>query len=537
MVESRMSKLTLVRAMFLLGTIATYPAWGQSPADGKAGDAGNRRVLADFDVRDSAPSVLPGLGREHAKAIVEGRRGAIESFLVSPAVAGLGMRIVPNRYGLPKTFFREGRALSAPSTAQPEDIARTFLRTHRTVFPLTPPEVDGLRLVVEDVSGGAMFLTFNQTLNGIDVFNGQIKFTLTAAGEVGHAGADEGIPGLSLNTRPRLSADEAVRAAFEKIGMAAPALSAVAVAAGKTGFRNPRGGRFSPITAELAIFPMTAASARLAYRIFLEADSESWYEILIDAESGGLLFRHNLYVHAAQGRVWSQSPMDTGGRQLVTFPSGWMPATGTTTTGNNVDAYLDTDGDDVPDSNTTDVLYKGWAISTNQVFDFPFGDGLTSQNPGNFQAAAVTNLFYFVNTAHDYYYGLGFNEAAGNFQTDKFGKGVGNDAVLAEAQQPNATNDPYFVPTPEGTAPKIGMGLFTRGTSNLNDDLDSSYDGQAVVHEYGHGVSSRLVGAKISTSCLVGVQSGAMSEGWSDYFAISFYNNPVNGARQLVLIL
>src|SRR5262249_40579199 len=26
------------------------------------------------------------------------------------------------------------------------------------------------------------------------------------------------------------------------------------------------------------------------------------------------------------------------------------------------------------------------------------------------------------------------------------------------------------------------------------------------------------------------IQSGALSEGWSDYWAISFYNNPVNGA-------
>jgi hypothetical protein len=33
------------------------------------------------------------------------------------------------------------------------------------------------------------FLAFYQTLNGIDVFNGQIKFTLSKTGEVIHAGA------------------------------------------------------------------------------------------------------------------------------------------------------------------------------------------------------------------------------------------------------------------------------------------------------------------------------------------------------------
>jgi uncharacterized protein (TIGR03437 family) len=515
--------------------MVAFPAWGQSRADGKAGNAAVKRALADFDVRDSAPlDARSGPGADQAKAMVERRRGAIKTFLASPAAAGLGMRVAPNRYGLPKTFFREGHALTAPSTAQAEDIARNFLRTHRTLFPLTAPEIDSLRLVSKDASGGAVFLAFHQTLNGIDVFNGQIKFTLSATGEVIHSGADEVVPELNLSTKPRLSAAEAVSAAFAKTGLAAPALSSIALADGKKGFRNPfgdpRGEPFSPITAELAIFPMTAASARLAYRIFLEADGESWYEILIDAESGDLLFRHNLYVHA-QGRVWLQSPMDTAGRQLVTFPSDWLPAGGTVTTGNNVDAYLDTNGDDKPDNTNTDVLANGRASSATQVFDFPSADGLTGQNPRDYQAAAVTNLFYLINTAHDYYYGLGFNEVAGNFQTDNLGRGgTGNDAVMAEAQQANALNNASFAPTVEGVAPKIRMGIFTRGTTSVNDDLDSSYDGEVVVHEYGHGVSNRLVGAKTSTSCLNRPQSGAMGEGWSDYFSISYYNNPVEGA-------
>jgi uncharacterized protein (TIGR03437 family) len=528
-----MFKLTAVRAVLLLGAIVASPCWGQFRTDGKAGDAAGKHVLADFDVRDSAaPEALPGADR--TKAIVEGRRGAIETFLASPEAAGLGMRVSPNRFGLPKTFFREGHPLTAPSKALPEDIARNFLRANRTLFPLTSPEIDGLRLVSHDDSGGAVFLAFHQTLNGIDVFNGQIKFTLSKAGEVILVGADEVVPELSLSTKPRLSAEEAVNAAFEKCRLTAPVLTSVALAEGKKGFRNPfsnpRGERFSPITAELALFPMTAASARLAYRIFLEAGADSWYELLIDAASGDLLFRHNLYVHA-QGRVWMQSPMDSGGRQLVTFPSDWMPSAGTVTTGNNVDAYLDTNGDDKPDSTNTNVLSNGRASSATQVFDFPFADGLTMQDPRNYQAAAVTNLFYLINIAHDYYYSLGFDEVAGNFQADNFGRGgVGNDAVLAEAQQPNEANNASFAPTVEGVAPKIRMGIFTRGTTTLSDDLDSSYDGEVVMHESGHGVSNRLVGAKVSTSCLNKSQSGAMGEGWSDYFSVSYYNNPVEGA-------
>jgi uncharacterized protein (TIGR03437 family) len=510
--------------------MVAIPAWGQTSATRKAGDAASKIALADFDVRDSATPRAAVPGAERTKTIVDGRRGTINAFLASPEAAGLGVRISPNRFGLPKTFFREGQALSAPSKATPEDTARNFLRAHRTLFPLSATEVEELRLVSKDDSGGAVFLAFHQTLNGIDVFNGQIKFTLSAKGEVIHAGADEVVPDLSLSTTPQMSAAEAVGAAFATIGLAAAPLSPVAMAEAKTGFNNPRGERFTPITAELAIFPMTAASARLAYRIFLEAGPESWYELLIDAENGDLLFRHNLYVHA-QARVWQQSPMDASGRQLVTLPSGWLPAGGTVTTGNNVDAYLDADGDDKPDSTSSDTLFGGRAFSATQVFDFSFGDGLTGQNPRNFQAAAVTNLFYLINVAHDYYYGLGFNEVAGNFQTDNLGRGgTGNDAVVAEAQQSTEANNASFAPTVEGTAPKIRMGLFTRGTTGVNDDLDSDYDGQVVLHEYAHGVSNRLVGAKTSTSCLNRAQSGAMGEGWSDYFSLSYYNNPVEGA-------
>ena len=107
---------------------------------------------------------------------------------------------------------------------------------------------------------------------------------------------------------------------------------------------------------------------------------------------------------------------------------------------------------------------------------------------------------------------------------------MGNDAVIAEAQNAAFTDNAAFAPTVEGTAPRLRMGLITKGTSSRTDDLDTDYDGLIVVHEYMHGVSNRLVGARTSTSCLARIQSGALGEGWSDYFAISLFNNPVEAA-------
>src|SRR5262249_35047609 len=151
---------------------------------------------------------------------------------------------------------------------------------------LNPVEVDGLRMLVQDASDNAVFLAFNQTFNGIDVFNAQIKFTLNKDGEVIQVGTGDVLPGLNLSTTPKLSPQNAVEAAFAAIGSTPPALSPAPDANGKAAFVNPRGSAYSPFTAELSIFPMTASSARLAYHVFLETGPETWYELLVDAQDG-----------------------------------------------------------------------------------------------------------------------------------------------------------------------------------------------------------------------------------------------------------
>ena len=135
------------------------------------------------------------------------------------------------------------------------------------------------------------------------------------------------------------------------------------------------------------------------------------------------------------------------------------------------------------------------------------------------RAASVANLFYFNNIMHDFAYQLGFTEAAGNFQTNNFGRGgTGNDPVRAEAQDGSGTNNANFATPPDGSSPRMQMFLFTRGTADLNDDRDASFDGDVVLHEYGHGISNRLVGGPANTSCLGGTQAGAMGECTSSLF-------------------
>ena len=48
--------------------------------------------------------------------------------------------------------------------------------------------------------------------------------------------------------------------------------------------------------------------------------------------------------------------------------------------------------------------------------------------------------------------------------------------------------------------------------------LDGDLDNGIVVHEYGHGVSTRLTGGPANSSCLNNAEQGG--EGWSDYLAL-----------------
>jgi hypothetical protein len=66
------------------------------------------------------------------------------------------------------------------------------------------------------------------------------------------------------------------------------------------------------------------------------------------------------------------------------------------------------------------------------------------------------------NTIHDILYRHGFDEAAGNFQVDNFGKGgVGDDPVRAEAQDGGGTDNANFATPPDGSRPRMQVYLWT----------------------------------------------------------------------------
>jgi hypothetical protein len=200
----------------------------------------------------------------------------------------------------------------------------------------------------------------------------------------------------------------------------------------------------------------------------------------------------------------SSTQPSTVSRTLVTLdalstnasPSGWINDGGNETLGNNVDAHLDRNDDDVADLPRPQ--------GSSRVFDFTLD---LTQTPTSYGSATVVQLFYLCNWMHDKLYELGFTEAAGNFQSNNFGRGgYGYDAVQADAQDGGGYNNANFSTPSDGSPGRMQMYLFDGPSPYRDGDLDA----EIVLHEYTHGLSNRRGGGGVGLSAL---QSRGMGEG------------------------
>ena len=153
----------------------------------------------------------------------------------------------------------------------------------------------------------------------------------------------------------------------------------------------------------------------------------------------------------------------------------WLPGGASETRGNNVDAYAD---DDTPDGFSPGDVRAG--VTMPGEFGHRYDTTLGPVSTPEQTLAAVTQLFYTSNWLHDWYYDSGFNEAAGNAQTDNFGRGgIGGDALRAEAQDavlvPKRNNANMTTPA-DGIPPRMQMYLWSgKGTHSLHvQPLDRS---------------------------------------------------------------
>lgn len=184
--------------------------------------------------------------------------------------------------------------------------------------------------------------------------------------------------------------------------------------------------------------------------------------------------------------------------------------------GNNVFAQEDRNG-----NNGFGASARGTVSGDTLLFNFRpnFRVTPTQTSPVKNQQFNTTNLFYWNNIIHDLSYLYGFDEEAGNFQSQNLvGAGSGGDYVIADAQDASGTNNANFSTPSDGNSGRMQMYLWS-GSPQKDGDADNG----VICHEFTHGISNRLTGGPSQAGCLNNSEN--MGEGWSDYYALMFTQN------------
>ncbi|HXG95146.1 MAG TPA: M36 family metallopeptidase [Blastocatellia bacterium] len=489
----------------------------------------NFELLPNFDARQ--------LHSRRASSDVERKRRTVVAQAASPDKIILRWN---DELDLPHHLFSADAPLTRESNDDAEAIAKRFVRDNFALFEINQSELDASRVAARSVdkSSGFTRLALEQRVGGVRVADSEMLFILDERGRiVSESGSF--IPGLarrSPDSTPHLTPEQALRSAVGSCGaeLRAPIQSREDHLPTRDRFLFSSDEIDDRTEASLVYYPITRDDVRLAYQVMLYGAPTALdaYLVVVDARTGELLRRDSLTyaLDAPAGRVFTkENPTVSVDREIVSFagdqtasPQGWVADN--RTRGNNGEVFINTD------------LSGGRNARANADgnFDFPL-DLTPGRSPIDSADASATNLFYWVNVAHDRFHSLGFNEQSRNFQTNNFNRGGrGGDAVRADtlrgaAINPADTNqlvrnNAYFQISLEGTPPLLAMLMWTANVNGQTIELDSSYDAGVIIHEYTHGVSTRLSGTDNAVG-LRSLQGSGMGEGWSDFFAMSFLNN------------
>ncbi|KAF9880551.1 extracellular elastinolytic metalloproteinase [Colletotrichum karsti] len=384
-------------------------------------------------------------------------------------------------------------------------------------------------------TNGIAHVNFKQTAHGLDIDNADFNVNIGKDGKVfsfGNNFFSGEIPEASpLNKREFKDPVSALNGAKDVLQL--PVESADASAEAKEGkeiyaIKGTSGAVADP---EAKLVYLVKGDGKLALTWRVETDIvDNWLLTYVDAETSGEVHGVVDYVSdLANYRVypWGVNDPTEGSRSLVTDPwdiaaseftwhSDGPGSNYTTTRGNNAIAQSNPSGGSSYLNN-----YRPNSPSLN--FDYEYSTSLTT--PSTYIDASIAQLFYTANHYHDLLHELGFNERAGNFEINNNGAGgAGNDYVILNAQDGSGTNNANFATPPDGQPGRMRMYLWTTATPRR----DCSFEAGVVIHEYTHGLSTRLTGGPANSGCLSALESGGMGEGWGDFMATAIRLKPAD---------
>ncbi|KAG8423396.1 hypothetical protein J3458_000297 [Metarhizium acridum] len=377
---------------------------------------------------------------------------------------------------------------------------------------------------------GLAHVNFKQTVHGLDIDNADFNVNVNPDGTIfsyGNSFYKGEMPSESpIQKRGFTDPLNALKGVVDILEL--PVNPTDATAEAKEGaetytFKGTSGAVSDP-EAKLVYLTKEDGSLALAWRVETDV-MDNWLLTYIDADNSKDVHGVVDYVSdfaTLQVYPWTINDPTEGDRSVQTDP--WnvnaSPFTWfgdgvqnyTTLWGNNAVAQTNHDGH----NNINDFAKSYRPTSSNRTFEYSYSPA--QSNKDEYQDASITQLFYTSNTYHDLLYTLGFNEAAGNFQTNNNGKGgKGNDFVVLNSQDGNGTNNANFATPPDGARARMRMFMWTKA----NPQRDCALDSDVVIHEYTHGLSTRLTGGPANSACLNALESGGMGEGWSDFMAVA----------------
>lgn len=430
--------------------------------------------------------------------------------------------------GTPRRVARLDGFLTGPSNAKPAKIALDYVRAHAGVFGLDAAAVSRLTLREDyaDVAG-THHLSFVQSVDGVPVFGNGLKAHVARDGRLIQV---DGSPLAALPSAPgsaTLTAAKArAKAVSDVFGDSRATVSKAAAGATRTTTFTDGGN------AALVIF-QAPGGPRLAWQTVV---MDEGYLHVIDASDGEVLFRQSLVAHDT-AHAWENFPgAHRGGTQKTRDLSKWLPKNSAKLAGNVAHVFTDVNDDNVanPDEEVAprragsfDVPFTDFSAQVGAPCSAQYQCSWDPAVPFSWRRNREQNaaqMFYFLGTFHDHLKTtpIGFTRAAGNFEA------VDGDAVQGQAMDGADTqaglpdgahaNNANMNTPPDGTAPIMQMYLFRDSllAGNSGDSADILY------HEYGHGLSNRLVVDAGGVSTLGSGQAGAMGEAWSDWYAMDY---------------
>ncbi|MCA0988641.1 M36 family metallopeptidase [Guptibacillus algicola] len=487
-----------------------------------------------MDIRNVLNNVMP----------TAAQLNAADSFINT---AGTGTKIKWNSlFGTPSMIIKEQGYLTDASNKNAETIARDWLKDNAAMFGLTASDIDNLNVTRNYAMKGTGLqpVTFQQTFDGIgSVYGGRVIVAVNKEGKI-------------LSVTGNMSRSKSMKDSFEL--SSAEALSkaishenaSLSYTPELTGTENGwdvfDGTDILPTVQRVkkATF-ITEEGVRPAYRVLFIEEIDKGHEIVVDAVTGEQLYKRSLvdYIADPEGLIFENYPgAAKGGTQVVksfngdpnASPNGWLlPGSplGVTTFGNNANSYANWSNFIAPaDQAVRPVAPLGefsftfkdsWNKTNGQILPPSYADDVNS---------ASTNLFYHHNLFHDYFYNLGWVEAAGNLQASNFGKGgLGGDAILGLVQAGAASggaptytgrDNAYMLTLPDGIPAWSGMFLWEPIEGAFEGQYaDGDFDAGIIYHEYSHALSNRYVAGG---EALGSHQSGSMGEGWGDWFGMHY---------------